>query len=137
MVTDRQITFGNQVKSKVNAKAWKFDGNDFIYPHPFVLGFSGELGEVMELVDFFSHPENFKSAPRMRSSTGLALTKEGIYIINSPGRWVRLKEKYYAIGSGSIAALGALHAGASPKEAVLAASKVDPFTGMGTKSIKL
>lgn len=36
---------------------------------------------------------------------------------------------FYAWGSGAAAALGALHAGASAEQAVMAASKVDAFTG--------
>ena len=44
-----------------------------------------------------------------------------------------MDEPTYAIGSGMHYALGALKTGATPKEAVVAASKLDPMTGLGVK----
>lgn len=45
--------------------------------------------------------------------------------------------KFYAMGSGRAAAYGALHMGASARQAVVAACKVDPFSGGRIRTLKL
>jgi 20S proteasome alpha/beta subunit len=57
-----------------------------------------------------------------------------MFVFDDPSAWLVVDQPYYAIGSGSPFALGALAQGASAKEAVEAAAKSDPFTGMGVKS---
>lgn len=47
------------------------------------------------------------------------------------------KKKFFAWGSGANTALGALHAGADARKAVLIAQKVDAFSGGGVDSIKI
>ena len=46
-------------------------------------------------------------------------------------------DKYYAIGSGNKYALGVLWAGLLPREAIMAASKMDPCTGGRIVTLKL
>lgn len=66
---------------------------------------------------------------------------EAIVLLSDGSLWwygknwypVELKERYFAIGSGSNYALGALHAGATVVEAVKIASKLDPNSGMGVQ----
>jgi ATP-dependent protease HslVU (ClpYQ) peptidase subunit len=47
------------------------------------------------------------------------------------------RPKFFAIGSGAPAALGAMHMGASAKEAVNVAKKIDIYTGGRVVSMKL
>jgi|SRR5690606_32731598 len=43
----------------------------------------------------------------------------------------------YAWGSGSVPALAAMYAGASPEQAVEIASRIDPYTGGGSMFVRL
>ena len=47
------------------------------------------------------------------------------------------KRKFFALGSGSTAALGALYAGATAKQAVLIAQKIDTSSGGGADTISI
>jgi ATP-dependent protease HslVU (ClpYQ) peptidase subunit len=58
-------------------------------------------------------------------------------MFDNPSSWMKIDEPFFAIGSGSTTALGAMHAGATTAQAIKAATKVDPFTGMGVKTLKL
>lgn len=57
------------------------------------------------------------------------LRPDGLYIADNHLREVKLKESFYAIGSGEQAAMVAMMMGATAKEAVNMAKKVDPYTG--------
>ena len=137
MACDLQFTYSGAIKTKGLTKIWKIAPHELHYPEEFLVGFAGEAGDIIEIVDYFERPELAKGPPRIRGVSGLVLTASGkIFQFSNPAKWLALSAKYAAIGSGSPSAYGALHVGASPKEAILAASKVDPFTGMGTKVIK-
>ncbi len=138
MACDLQGTLQGTHKFRINTKIFKFNPNEFIYNKgKFIVGFAGSTDEFMEIVDFYNFPEAYKRPPAQRNTGGLVLTEYGeIFYFSNPVKWLRVKDKIHAIGSGSLTALGALKVGASPKEAVLAASQVDPFTGLGTKVLK-
>lgn len=114
--------------------------NELTYPvSDFIVGFAGQADVCLELADYFRYPDTYKGIPRIPGGkmTGMVVTADGsIFQFTNPGKWLLVRDKVFAVGSGALVALGALHAGASPKDAVLAASKVDPFTGMGTKVLK-
>jgi hypothetical protein len=99
-----------------------------------MIGFSGSASQIAYAAAFFSNPDGHKNAPRLRGLWGLVLTEKGrLFVFDDLTSWLAVDQPFYAIGSGSPFALGALSQGASPKEAVLAATKHDPFTGMGVK----
>lgn len=55
-------------------------------------------------------------------------------------KWCRkdaIKAKFYAIGSGAKAALGALHMGASAYMAVKVACKIDPYCAVPVKAMRI
>jgi ATP-dependent protease HslVU (ClpYQ) peptidase subunit len=58
----------------------------------------------------------------------LVLTKHGLFEYDKWCRPERVLERFYAVGSGAKAALGALHMGASAKASVAVACKIDPYT---------
>jgi len=100
-----------------------------------MIGFAGTASQIAHAAAFFSNPDGHKNAPRLRGLQGLVLTEKGrMFVFDDPSAWLAVYQKYYAIGSGSPFALGALAQGASAKEAVQAAIKSDPFTGFGVKS---
>jgi ATP-dependent protease HslVU (ClpYQ) peptidase subunit len=52
-------------------------------------------------------------------------------------REVKLRETFWAIGSGEQAAMVAMHMGATAKEAVEMAKRVDPYTGGRVREFSL
>lgn len=67
----------------------------------------------------------------------LVITKNGLYHYDEYLSGGRVLQSWFAIGSGSHAALGALHAGASPEEAVAIACKVDTMSGEPIQIMRL
>lgn len=121
---------------KTKTKIFKIPAHERHYHEDFLIGFAGTASEIIDIVDFYMNPDLYERMPRTKGLTGLVLTEsKKIYMFDTPGKWLAVNTPYCAIGSGLHVALGALSVGASPKEAVIAASKVDPFTGMGTKVI--
>jgi len=141
MACDLQGTMGQQQKMKMDTKIHRIPASELIYPDgEFILGLAGQADVCIELADFFKYPETYARAPRIRQGDiiGLILTeKKQLFMFTHPSKWLAVKDPFYAIGSGALTALGALHAGSDPLTAVKAASKVDPFTGMGFKTMKL
>lgn len=131
--------YSNQVlKFKGGPKIIKCPPNDmFGQKDEFLMGFAGVAHEMISLMDFFLNPDMGVKIPKIRDTKGLILTKKGIYFFDTPGQWMNIDEKFFALGSGSTTALGAMHAGATTLQAVKAAGKVDPYTGLGYKTLKL
>lgn len=101
---------------------------------PFIVGYSGDLSEVPDVLEYLGDVTGKIKPPRGRSCEFVALTKDKkIFTFMTPNKWILVDEPNYAIGSGMHYALGALKTGATPKEAVIAASKLDPMTGLGVK----
>lgn len=138
MACDLQGTIGEQQKLKMHTKIYKFNPHPLTYPKcRFMIGFAGSVDDIITVSDFFYNPEGYADSKHSGSVQGLVLTEKGeMFYMTTPDKWLKLKDKVFAIGTGATTALGALNVGASPKEAVLAACKVDPFSGMGVKTFK-
>lgn len=130
---DLQGTGGGQ-RFKLKTKVEHFEDGIPAYPHlgECYVGFAGNVSEWIECLDWFLDP---KGKMPKNSISLLILTKKGkIYTSgNNAGTLMELDEPFQAIGSGAQAALGAMHVGATTAEAVKAAGKVDPMTGLGVK----
>lgn len=125
------------MKTKGTTKIYLVEPHERHYSEQFIIGFAGGASDFLEVIDFFEYPDTYKKCPTPRSVQGLVVTASGkIFQFDNPSKWIRVASKVAAIGSGAPAAYGALHAGASPLDAVKAACKVDTFSGMGTKLIK-
>jgi hypothetical protein len=123
------------MKFKGKTKIYQFEPHDLIHPCGFMVGFAGTASDIAQACAFFANPEAFKQPPRIRGLTGLVLDeKKNLFIFDSMASWLRVDQKFAAIGSGSPYALGALEQGASPKDAVKAAMQHDCFTGQGIKT---
>lgn len=68
---------------------------------------------------------------------GIELNTDGIYLYDPSGRRYRIKDEFYAIGSGGPYAMGAMAMGAPPLEAVAIASRFDPGTGGEIETMQL
>lgn len=137
MACDLQFTDGT-TKWKGKTKIYKFKAHPLIYPVcDFIVGFAGTASDIISVAEFFSMPDVIKP-PRIRGIfRGLVLTEEqDIFTFDHYAQWLAVNDKYAACGSGQTVALGAMAAGASPKEAIKHASKHDAFTGFGVKTLK-
>lgn len=137
MCGDLQFTVQGVMKTKGRTKIFRVAPHELHHHEEFFIGFCGIASDFIDVIDYYQNPEFYKTIPKTRGLGGLILTKSGkIFQFDDPGKWLAVAGKYAAIGSGAPAAYGALLMGATPKEAVLAASKVCPFTGMGTTLLK-
>jgi 20S proteasome alpha/beta subunit len=138
MCGDLQYTVNQAIKFKGTPKIFKIKGHELHHPEDFIIGFCGAASDFIDVVDYYYNPESYKKIPNPKSVSGIVLTLTGrLYMFDTPGVWLAVQQPFVSVGSGASVALGALHTGASPKEAILAASKVDPFTGMGTTVMKI
>ena len=138
MACDLQMTVAGIMKVKAKTKIYKIKAHEMHFPVDFLIGFCGSATEIIDVVDFYERPDIYQHMPKTRNLSGLILTADHvIYQFDHPGKWLAVDAPYSSVGSGALTAMGAMSMGATPKEAILAASKIDPFTGMGTKVFKI
>ncbi|UDL15913.1 protease [Microbacterium phage Pumpernickel] len=77
------------------------------------------------------------SEESLKRSVILLAVAGRVYEVSSDGAWTRTADGFYAVGSGSMYALGALAAGAKPAEAIKIASRYDWGTNADAKELKL
>lgn len=125
------MTHSNGITFKSSSKLYEFE-NKLIYPKKFIVGFCGDVDTALHTLDFFIDPANWKPSKKTRDCEFVALTADHkMYTFSNPTKWVPLDGKFYAIGSGSHFAMGAMQAGSTPKEAVEHAIKLDKASGYG------
>ncbi len=137
---DLQFTYNDNVKFKGKTKIYNlpqevaqscFDTNKAL------IGFSGNAEGIATCLAFLYDPDSFKRPPRVDCTMLLLTENKEIYVSSTLTNWLRIQEKHFAIGSGSVYALGALESGKTPLEACKIASKFDIRTGLGFKELKL
>ena len=102
------------------------------------IGIAGTYADCIRFVNWWKRgmKGNFKD---IGDVSALLLSPEGkIFYFDGEAQSYLVTDKFMAIGSGAAAAMGAMHMGATPKQAVKVASKVDQYTGgkITTRSIK-
>lgn len=100
----------------------------------------GVTGVYVDSMAFISWVKSGKAEdiPSMEHVQAVCISKERkLYMFDSDPRPYVIDDKVYAIGSGSNFALGALAAGASPRDAIRIAARYDPGTGGRIRSYKL
>ncbi len=122
-VTDSFITNG--------VKLYKKQGH--------IIGFCGEVAQALVFVDwFFNQKKNRK--PDLASETGweaMVLNKDGVTTWDRSLRPIPMDDHFYAVGSGSLLAMGAMEHGASASQAVAIACKRDPYCRLPLMAMKL
>lgn len=134
---DRQATHGGGMKFRLKTKIFEYE-SPLLYPKKFYVGLAGNVDKFADVLEFFLDPTQFKKAPSLNGE-GVILTADGkIFTFGkSPDNWIVVDQPTYSIGSGSHIAMGAMAAGATPLDAVKAAIKMDPSSGMGTSHYNL
>lgn len=95
-----------------------------------VVGIAGTYACCMDFVRWWKAGGNPESIPDMEEVDAVVLTVDGkILCFNHHNTFFEINDAFTALGSGAAAALGALHAGASPQKAIKIASRIDPATG--------
>lgn len=96
-----------------------------------LIGIAGDITDGVKFAQWYSSGCDKEDEPEFgpEGFDALVLDKSGKLTI-----WARdligleVQEPFYSIGSGAKAALGALHMGATPAQAVLVAAKIDSNT---------
>lgn len=104
-----------------------------------IIGTAGETGPGLVFVDWWGSgkppPPQFIEGDA--DFACLVLTKKGLFEYDKWCRGEKITHQFYAIGSGAKAAMGALYMGASAREAVAVACKIDPYTAPPVVWMKL
>ena len=93
-----------------------------------ILGFSGVASSGPRLAYWLIN-ERRGDPPDMDGTNAVLITGVDIYLFDESPHPYSLEDKFAALGTGSMAALSAMHCGKTPAEAVKIAAKIDPFTG--------
>ena len=132
MADDCQTTAGGgQIVSLTAPKCYSHNGN--------VLGVSGLVGDNLKILEWFLDGMKTSHPKIDEDSEGLIINADGeMYGLWENQFMTRLEGcEFYAIGSGSPIALGAMHMGATAIEAVEAAIEYDIYTGGEIMSFKI
>lgn len=105
-----------------------------------VIGVCGEEdGSMSTFVDWYGtgrvRPEVLMQ--EFVDFSALVLTRKGLFRYDKWCRPERVIGRFYAIGSGAPAAMGALHMGANARKAVEIACRVEPTCGLPVASMTL
>lgn len=132
MVADKQMS-GHQTSVTKIFKVKDAEGEEWL------VGGTGTATKILQFVGWLSSPSQLElPPPDMEGAHILAMGKEGqIFFYVESTTPVPIEEAYFAAGSGSDYAMGALDAGASIKRALEIAKGRDPNTGNGTTLLKL
>lgn len=95
-----------------------------------VVGIAGTYAFCMDFVKWWKAGADSDNVPDMEEVDAIVLTTDGrLLCFNHHNTFFEINDDFTAIGSGAAAALGALHAGATPQQAIKIAGKIDPGTG--------
>lgn len=89
-------------------------------------------GDWEKLLRFYNALENLKEGAELDSEMDvevIELREDGIYVYEGVLIPSKLKNRFFAVGTGANYAIAAMHMGANPEEAVKIAAVYDPATG--------
>jgi hypothetical protein len=129
---DRLVSDSKIIMDKVNEKAGstQYTGPKLYRKGSVIIGTAGgfDMGEA-----FMKWYGTKKKKPsgfgKGADFEALVLTEKGLYHFDEFLCGGLVEQPFFAVGSGAQAALGALHMGATPEQAILVACKVDSMTG--------
>jgi ATP-dependent protease HslVU (ClpYQ) peptidase subunit len=130
LAADQRMTQGDTLVSDKCKKLVRMSDGSLV-------AIAGRLSLAQKFVEW-ARKGGKGSPPTGAVYDGIWLRHDGLYVWESGDHVIKLDQRrFYAWGSGQIAALGALHYGASATEAVRCAAKVDISTGGKIVSAKL
>ncbi len=95
-----------------------------------ILATAGDSSSGMVFVDWYGsgQPPPELLVTGEADFTVLILKRDGLYEVDAWCRPIKILDEFYAVGSGTKAALGAMHMGASAQRAVEIACRIDPYS---------
>lgn len=103
-----------------------------------LIGVSGNLEQALRFVEWRRTPEAKPTFSEATNFAALELTPEGeIRYWGAEMVAVPIENEYFAVGSGSGYALGAMAMGASLKDAIKVAARFDEATGSEVQTMSL
>lgn len=104
-----------------------------------IIATAGESAPSLVFVDWYGSGKPIPDQILHLDSdfTCLVVEKDGLYEVDKFCRPEKIIEKFYAVGSGTKAALAAMHCGKSALEAVRIAALIDPGTAAPFYSMRL
>lgn len=138
ILSDGKVTVGERVDSLNFCKVRNI-GN-------YLVGGAGRATSVLKFFDWWGHKVSVEQANAFDPNLGITVlpdekdedfqaivvTPTGemyVYEGNDITRALPIEEEFYSIGSGSDYALAALHAGATPEDAIEVAKRLDCYSG--------
>lgn len=93
-----------------------------------IIGCCGNLDSIAKFLAWY---ETKGDAPEFEGDDfeAIVLRHEGLFFYSNSTRCKRITDPFFAVGSGAMGALAALHCGKSPKAAVETAIKCDKNSG--------
>ena len=101
-------------------------------------GIVGMAGESSACLAFAQHFDG-EMVPdeHLKGAAALVLCADGIVLYDESARGERVQEPFFAIGSGAPVALGAMHMGATAREAAKAACRWNNDCGLPVVALRL
>lgn len=128
MASDSQITYSSEdAGSRKHACKKLFRKRAFGYD--VIIATAGEGAPGMIFFDWYGKKSKPPAILADTDFVCLVLDSDGLWEFDKYCRAEKIEELFYAIGTGGNVALGAMHRGASAREAVEIAKLVDPYTG--------
>jgi hypothetical protein len=136
-VKDRLVSDSKIIMEKTNGDDTQYEGPKLYRKGDAIIGTAGSHGLGEAFIKWYGSKKAKPKFPPKADFEALVLTEKGLYHFDEDLSGGKVDREWFAIGSGSFAALGALHAGKTPEEAVLIACKVDPYSGEPVQVLKL
>lgn len=139
MASDHQYTHAGGLRFKGAAKMMVLKqevAEAFFGAKKAIVGYAGNSGDIGTVFTWLSNPVD--KAPKVRNTELIVLTSnKEIYTNYNLNGWTFVDKPFYAIGSGSQFALGALASGKKASAAVEVANEMDSGSGFGFTDIKI
>jgi len=128
MAGDSLYVDGN-IRGTLKTKLYRINGD--------ILGYAGSAAEGQAFMHWYE--DQTREKPDFNDTTVIVLKSDGTIETWEACYFPTIMEDhpFYAIGSGSHFAMGAMYAGADPKEAVKIAAKLDAYSGGRVKVLRL
>lgn len=102
-----------------------------------IIGLAGDSALCDKALKWYGTKRKFPKRLPGEELEMIVVDEKGMVYYDEDGGRNPILDPFYAIGSGAAAALGALHAGATPEKAVEIACKVDPGCGLPLQILRL
>lgn len=110
----------------------------FRLPSGAVVGGAGDYNKIVKSVRYMMGQGDKPEGPADGNTILMMVHNKKVFLsVDYGDTMMPIKDKRFAIGSGSSYAMGALLAGKTAKEAIVIASKLDPDTGSKVDSLEV